>query len=233
MLEKEEWKHDIAPEFMDGKNIFDYIDPEIEKKIALLEDAEERILEQMYQDKAYNEDNDLDNSLDEELIEAHDKMMINKEKLRIKHQLVVGSQLPKKVRGLTETEELMQKIRWDKGELGTKFLSQRTKRAEFIKKRKMSTSQKNSMIKTENDEDMDMDEMMGLDDEAYNAKLKLLEGKKKDDMQKKVVTERIKQKIQKKLSRKGKVNEADRRIGTKLPKHLNSGHRGIGKTDYR
>ena len=232
MLENVEWKDDVMPEFMDGKNIFDYIDPEIERKIALLEDAEERILEQMYQDKAINEE-DGDISLDDELIEAHDKMMINKEKLRIKHQLVVGSQLPKKVRGLTETEELMQKIRWDKGELGTKFLSQRTKRAEFIKKRKNSTSQKNSMIKTENDEDMDMSEMMGLDDEAYNNKIKQLENKKKDESQKKIVTERIKRKLQKKLSRQAKVNDADRRIGTKLPKHLNSGHRGIGKTDYR
>ena len=83
MLENVEWKDDVMPEFMDGKNIFDYIDPEIERKIALLEDAEERILEQMYQDKAINEE-DGDVSLDDELIEAHDKMMINKEKLRIK-----------------------------------------------------------------------------------------------------------------------------------------------------
>ena len=126
----------------------------------------------------------------------------------------------------------MQKIRWDKGELGTKFLTQKSKREDFIKKRKNTMSQKNSMIQSEKDNyDIDMD--LNINDEDYANKVKILENKKKDDAQKKLVVERLKRKIQKKLSRDARVDGADGRVGSYLPKHLNSGHRGIGKTDYR
>lgn len=37
ILENPEWKYDIVPEIMDGKNIIDYVDPDIEQKIKLLE----------------------------------------------------------------------------------------------------------------------------------------------------------------------------------------------------
>jgi len=43
----------------------------------------------------------------------------------------------------------------------------------------------------------------------------------------------MKNKIQKKWNRSARVNDADRQIGSKLPRHLNSGKRGIGKTDRR
>ena len=189
------------PEIMDGKNIFDYVDPEIERRLEQLEDEEENFLEKMYQSKGNGDDKDDyedDISLDEELVEAHEKMMTNKEKIRKSHQLVVASQLPKSVRGFTETEELMQKIRWDKGELGTKFLTHKSKREEFMKKRKNTMSQKNSMIQSEKADDVDMD--INIDDVDYANKVKILENKKKDEAQKKLVVERLKRKIQKKLS---------------------------------
>ena len=37
MLEDSGWKNDKVPQIMDGKNITDYVDPEIEKKIMDLE----------------------------------------------------------------------------------------------------------------------------------------------------------------------------------------------------
>lgn len=36
-LAKEEWKYDAVPEIMNGKNIFDFVDPDIERKIMQLE----------------------------------------------------------------------------------------------------------------------------------------------------------------------------------------------------
>lgn len=41
LLKHEEWKHDIVPEILDGKNVFDYIDPEIEQRLLELEAEEE------------------------------------------------------------------------------------------------------------------------------------------------------------------------------------------------
>ncbi len=37
VLENPAWKYDAVPEIMDGKNIFDFVDPDIERKLELLE----------------------------------------------------------------------------------------------------------------------------------------------------------------------------------------------------
>jgi len=234
MLEKEEWKNDVIPEIMDGKNIFDFVDAEIDKKLQLLELEEDELLEKIYKEKVdkANDDEieDGDIGLDDELLETHEKIMVNKEKVRKAHKIAINSQLPKMVRPLTETEDLMKKIRWDKGDLDTKFLSQRTKRSNFIKDRK------EKIKKTRKDDEIvedDSDEGMDLDDEEYANKVKIIEMKKKDENQKQIVVERLKRKIQKKLNRSAKTNESDRRIQVKLPRHLFSGHRTIGKTDWR
>lgn len=46
-LREQEWKYDILPEFMDGKNISDFIDPDIDSKIQKLEE-EEKLLDEMF-----------------------------------------------------------------------------------------------------------------------------------------------------------------------------------------
>ena len=43
MLANEEWKSDIMPEIMDGKNIADFIDPDILEKLDALEREEEKL----------------------------------------------------------------------------------------------------------------------------------------------------------------------------------------------
>ncbi len=43
LLENEEWKNDIIPEIMDGKNIADFIDPDILEKLDALECEEEKL----------------------------------------------------------------------------------------------------------------------------------------------------------------------------------------------
>lgn len=42
------WKYDIIPEIMDGKNISDYIDDEIEAKLAMLEEEEDYFIQKVY-----------------------------------------------------------------------------------------------------------------------------------------------------------------------------------------
>ena len=47
LLEDENWKYDIVPEIMDGRNVADFVDPEIEQKLAMLEEEEEKLLAEM------------------------------------------------------------------------------------------------------------------------------------------------------------------------------------------
>ena len=41
LLEKPEWRYDVIPEILDGKNIADFVDPDIVAKLAALEEEEE------------------------------------------------------------------------------------------------------------------------------------------------------------------------------------------------
>lgn len=43
LLADPEWKQDIMPEIMDGKNIADFIDPDIAEKLEALEREEEKL----------------------------------------------------------------------------------------------------------------------------------------------------------------------------------------------
>jgi len=50
ILKNDEWKYDVIPEIMDGKNVADFIDPEIEEKLDELEREEERLIAEGYYD---------------------------------------------------------------------------------------------------------------------------------------------------------------------------------------
>jgi len=60
-----------------------------------------------------------------------------------------------------------------------------------------------------------------------------LERRKKEQEYKERVVQRMKDKIQKNFNKNAQVNDADRKIGSSKPMHLNTGKRGIGKTDRR
>ena len=46
MLKDEEWKHDKIPEILDGKNVADFVDADIEAKLLALEEEEEKLVAQ-------------------------------------------------------------------------------------------------------------------------------------------------------------------------------------------
>jgi nucleolar GTP-binding protein len=51
LLENDEWKNDRIPEYFEGKNVYDFIDPEIDSKLAALEEEESRLAEEGYYDE--------------------------------------------------------------------------------------------------------------------------------------------------------------------------------------
>lgn len=50
MLANDEWKYDAIPEFWEGHNVADFIDPDIEEKLEALEREEERLEQQGFYD---------------------------------------------------------------------------------------------------------------------------------------------------------------------------------------
>jgi len=56
LLENDDWKFDPIPEFIDGKNIADFIDPDILQKLEELEREEEERLAQMEEQMDVDDD---------------------------------------------------------------------------------------------------------------------------------------------------------------------------------
>jgi nucleolar GTP-binding protein len=227
---------------MDGKNVFDFVDPEILAKLEKLEVEEDEIRQKMAENDEMDEDES--DELSEDLIEAHEEVMENKKAIRQKHQLVTGSQLPRKVRDLTATEKFMETIRTDKQEAlsNLKMLSQKKRREtkERLKKSLLNESMQQSDDQDEDEDDYDMMDVEDNQPVKKFKKIKLspedmeeLKKKEKIEHQKQLTVERMKRKIQKSWNRDARVDEADRKIASKLPKHLNSGKRGVGKTERR
>ena len=50
LLSNPEWKQDIVPEIMDGKNVADFIDPDIAEKLEALEREEEKLMAEGFYD---------------------------------------------------------------------------------------------------------------------------------------------------------------------------------------
>merc|ERR1719198_169575 len=46
LLEDDSWKYDVLPEIMDGKNVIDFIDPDIDRKLEELEREEALLMQE-------------------------------------------------------------------------------------------------------------------------------------------------------------------------------------------
>jgi nucleolar GTP-binding protein len=217
----EEEKYDVIPETWNGHNIADYVDPDIMKKLEALE-KEEELREQA---GFYNSEESEEEENIKEIrqlaskIRVKKKLMKNDQKMNnTKKPVVPRTTLAKK------RERSVSRLKGEFKELGVDMDG--TGDANFTKTRKRGRSASLKSTKRLKLQDGDNHEDAGAkiprdksgirDPEARN-KLKVLAKK----MQKR------------KFATFGKAGESDRKITTKMPKHLFAGKRGTGKTQRR
>ena len=239
-LENPEWKYDIWPEFMDGKNVFDFVDKDILKKVEALEKEEEEILKNGdkgldLEDNDNMDDGEESSELSDDLIEAHEKLVQNLKTIKERHKLVKKSKLPSKLVGDSATDKFMAQVRPDLKEKADKIklLSQKMRREQKDKVR--SNLKKDAGIEEDDKIISDSDEMDIEEENQKTVKKKKLSEKEsaKVTHEKNKIVQRLQKKIQKKFDKNLQINETDRRIDSKKPKFFNTGKRGIGKTDWR
>ena len=109
-LEDDEWKYDPIPEFMDGKNVMDFYDPDIEERLRAL-DEEEAALEQQ---GAYAPEEDDDDEIDEDemaLFEAiKDKQTIARKSSRVDKPNVPRKVLSRNSRTEQSVKEQLEEV---------------------------------------------------------------------------------------------------------------------------
>ena len=238
-LENPDWKYDIWPEFMDGKNVFDFVDKDILKKVEALEKEEEEIAQRgdlgLDEDENNMDDGEESSELSEDLIEAHEKLMKNVKTIKERHKLVKRSKLPSRLVGESATDKFMAEVRPDLKEKAEKIklISHKLRRDQKEKLR--SNLKKDAGIDEEDDKISDSDEMDIEEENQKTVKKKKISEKKSEKVtyEKNKIVQRLQKKIQKKFDKNLQINETDRRIDSKKPKFFNTGKRGLGKTDWR
>lgn len=211
LLAEDEWKQDKIPEIIDGKNIADFIDPDILEKLDALEREEERLTAEGF----YQSDDDPMDSEEEELRDTA-RSIREQRKLKLQaHHARVGKNRPvlpkrailaKRAAAYNSDSEGDESMDVDGG-AGSKTRS----RSRGVSLARAADEPMTKSLAMSRDRSS-----MGLRSVADKTKV---------------------QKIQKKAQRRSnllaKRGEADREIMIKKPKHLFSGKRGNGTTDRR
>ncbi|KAI0318857.1 GTP binding protein 4 [Amylostereum chailletii] len=240
-LANPEWKEDIIPEIMDGKNIADFIDPDIAEKLDALEREEERLAAEGF----YDDDEDMFDS-DDEREAAEAKIALGyKIEAQSKKKLKNKARLPRTagLKTLTDLTTDLTKAGLDPSRV--------QERAVMIAK------VRGAKRKRAEDEGMDVDgdeiegEWMDVDgeDATPNKRAKTNEGavmakgkhepktnrqvagmRDEEQASRAVKLRNLGQRPRNMLARAG---EGDRTIKTKMPKHLFAGKRKMGKTNRR
>ncbi len=217
-LANEEEKYDIIPEIWNGRNIADFVDPDIMAKLDALE-KEEELRERA---GVYDEEPDSDDENMAEIRELASKIRVKKKLMKNDRRIdrtnkpTLTRRAEPKVR-----ERSVSRLKREFTELGvdmtgtedTHFATQKAK-----KRRSRSTSVGGgAAVKKPRDSSTTPRDKSGVRDSEQGKKLR-----------------KVQKKVQKNVfAKEGKSGESDRHIKVKRPKHLFAGKRGIGKTSRR
>ncbi|KAH6659746.1 P-loop containing nucleoside triphosphate hydrolase protein [Truncatella angustata] len=231
ILENPEWKHDRIPEIFDGKNVYDYIDPDIEAKLQALEEEEEKLEAEGY----YDSDEEIDDAEEAdvrskaELIREKQALIRNENKMRksLKNQALIPRKKLKK--NLSELEEGLDILGVDTTDLALRARSTtHEERGRSMSRSRMASVATDAMDVDETPRDRLRSKSRARSQPATNR----LEDGVTDELAKTKV-ERAAKVAQRKMNRMARQGEADRHIGTAMPKHLFAGKRTVGKTQRR
>lgn len=222
ILDNPEWKHDRIPEIFDGKNVYDYVDPDIDAKLQALEEEEERLEAEGY----YDSDEEIDDAEEAdirskaELIREKQALIRNEAKMRksLKNQAIIPRKAMKKP--LSELEEHLDVLGVDTTDLAL--------RARSSTHEQRGRSMSRSRLGTEMSDAMDVD---STPQERLRSKSRLTSRARSQaatnrrddgvaDEEVRTSAERAAKVAQRKMNRMARQGEADRHIGATLPKHL-------------
>eukprot|EP00612_Vaucheria_litorea_P000338 CAMPEP_0171451786 /NCGR_PEP_ID=MMETSP0945-20130129/148_1 /TAXON_ID=109269 /ORGANISM="Vaucheria litorea, Strain CCMP2940" /LENGTH=461 /DNA_ID=CAMNT_0011976309 /DNA_START=559 /DNA_END=1945 /DNA_ORIENTATION=+ len=207
-----EWKLDKMPEIMDGKNVYDFVDPDIENKLDILEREEEQLEEEHMTAKLDAEDV---SDIDEETIELAKEIRKRKKMAILNHNVNRSKNKPRIPRNVVaRRDRTISNISKKFSSLGvpTKKIEERgRKRARSMDLDQSDEGKEESSKKVRvRSVSVTKDRSnMGVRDGAMKLKAR-----------------KLMIRHQKKFNRLGMRGEADRKYGPKLDKHLLAGKMG-------
>jgi nucleolar GTP-binding protein len=225
LLENDEWKHDRIPEVFKGQNVYDFIDPEIEEKLAALEAEEEKLeAEGFYESEEELEDaEEADIRYKAELIREKRQLIRNEAKMRksLKNRAVI----PRSAKAVksSQMESHLQSLGYDTSKVAERAQSQNRGR---------------SLVRNDA---MDIDRPLTASERAKSRGRSASTNRRNDGITNEAAAtkaEKLQKLSQKKMNRMARQGEADRHSTGSLIKHLVSFDRYLhdiasADTNYR
>ena len=219
LLANPSWKYDKIPEVFDGKNVYDYVDPDIEAKLAALEEEEERLEQEGF----YESDEDLEDESEAEILEKADyirekhRLIRNEAKMRqsLKNRAIIPRKQQKK--SFSQLEDHLDQLGVDTEEIGLRGRkeTQTRGRGRSLTASRMGTEDPDAMDVDKTPQERFRSRSRARSQPATN---RLEDGVQDETMRTKA--ERVAKLGQRKRNRMAKAGEADRHIGATMPKHL-------------
>ncbi|AQZ09953.1 NOG1 (YPL093W) [Zygosaccharomyces parabailii] len=227
LLDDEEWKNDVMPEILNGRNVYDFLDPEIATKLQALEEEEEKLEKEGFYEsdedelahQGHDEDEVADIKEKAAWIRDRQKRMIAEARNRKSLNNKAIMPRSRKVKSFGSMEKHMSMLGHD---------------ITPLQEKQRIAAEKNRSVDTGADVVFaGSDSMAGTS--ANGTKLRqsdrLLDGVADGTTRSRA--ERMAKMQRRERNRQARAGEADRHVAASLPKHLFSGKRGVGKTDFR
>ncbi|CAJ0907940.1 16691_t:CDS:2, partial [Entrophospora sp. SA101] len=214
LLKNDEWKHDKIPEILDGKNIADFIEPDIEEKLDALEREEERLIAEGH----YDSEEEMELSEEEEIKKAAEAIKEKKKMIiqahRANKKMKNKPRMPRtaSTKSIDEMEEQL-------GQLGLDTSAVRAR--SLTRKRRFSETDGEDIVMR--DASVSKERSRSITRDRSNSGMSNPRQKKESEKQKKI--------FQRKPNLNAKASESDRRIQIKRPKHLFSSKSNNNKSN--
>ncbi|KAL4419380.1 hypothetical protein ABPG77_002907 [Micractinium sp. CCAP 211/92] len=242
-LKDPEWRYDIMPEIIDGKNILDFVDPDIDARLEALEREEEAAAAAAAQAADMDDEEE---ALDEEELETLGRIRERKKKLVAEHRRkkAAGNNAAPMPRAVDpERSRTKERMRAELGALGldAEAAAERAARSQsrrgrsLVRKRGRSAAADADMAEAEEQPKKRIhsskSRSMSRGRALSLAPADASRGLKDATQRNKAI--KMADKAQWKLGKAAKKGEADRHIPDLKPKHLFSGKRPRRTTDRR
>jgi nucleolar GTP-binding protein len=219
LLDNPEWKYDKVPEILDGKNVYDYIDPDIDAKLQALEEEEEKLEAEGF----YDSDEEMDEEEKEvlrkaELIREKQALIRNEAKMRksLKNRAMMPRKFAKKP--LSQLDDQLDRLGFDT----TDIVQRARQTAVTTRGRSMSRSR----LATEDADAMDVDTPKTPRERLRSqsrARSQPAVNRREDGVQDTTMRTKAERQAklgQRKMNRMARQGEADRHTTASLAKHL-------------
>ncbi|KAF2019290.1 nucleolar GTP-binding protein-like protein [Aaosphaeria arxii CBS 175.79] len=227
LLEDDEWKQDRIPEVFMGRNVADFIDPDIESKLQALEEEEEKL----EADGFYESEEDLEDAEEAEirykaeLIREKRQLLRNEAKMR--KSLKNRALIPRSAKAvhMSKMQSHLEELGYDTSKVAERARSQSRGRSTLRGKSEGGDP-----------DAMEVDTPKAAFERAKSRARSQSTNRRNDGVTDELAVtkaEKLAKLSQKKMNRMARQGEADRHQTSSLSKYLTVGKRGIGKTNRR